>query len=85
MNAVFIRIVTLRNLTQLLEQIVITAFPPTPIGGQLHKETEIAARDSEHSSNYLRLPMESDRVPQPSMVNDAISLGIRGVTLWPTN
>ena len=74
MNAVFIEIVTLRDLTQRLEQIVITAFPPTPIGGQLHKETQIAVRDCEPSSNYLRLPMETDRVPQPSTVNDAILL-----------
>ena len=85
MNAVFIRIVTLSNLPQLLEQFVITAFLPTPHGCQIYKETEIAVRDSEPSSDYLRLPMETGRVPQPSMVNDAISLGIRGVTLWPTN
>ena len=77
MNAVFIRIVTLCNLPQLLKQFVITAFLPTPHGGQIYKETEIAVRDSEPSSDYLRLPMETDRVPQPSMVNDAISLGIR--------
>jgi len=74
MNAMLVGNVTLRSLTQRLEQIVITAFPPTPHGDQIYKERETAPRDSEPSSNYLPLPMETGRVPHPSMVNDAILL-----------
>jgi hypothetical protein len=74
MNAMFVGNATLRSLPQRLEQFVITTFPPTPHVDQICKETEIAPRDSETSSNNLRLPKESGRVPQPSIVNDAILL-----------
>ena len=66
--------VTLRSLTQRLEQFVIKAYFPTPHGDQIYKETEFAPRDSEPYSNHLRLPMETGRVPQPSMVNYTILL-----------
>jgi len=74
MNAVLIGTVTLSSLPQRLEQFVITVFPPTPYGDQMYKETEIAPRDSEPTCNYLRLPMETDRFPQPGTVNDEILL-----------
>ena len=74
MNAMLVGIVTLRNLPQRLEQFVITAFPPSPHGDQIYKETEFSPRDSEPYSNHLRLPMETGRVPQPSMVNYTILL-----------
>jgi len=74
MNAMLVGNGTLRSLPHRLEQFVSTAYPPTPHGDQIYKETEIAPRDSEPSSNCLRLPMETGRVPQPSMVNDAILL-----------
>jgi len=74
MNPLLISIVILSSLPHRLEQFVITAFPPTPHGDQIYKERKIAPSVSEPSCNYLRLPMESGRVPEPSMVNDAILL-----------
>jgi len=74
MNAVLISIVTLLSLPQRLEQFVITAFPLTPHGDRICKETEIAPRDSEASPNYLRLPMGTGQVTQPIVINDVILL-----------
>jgi len=74
MNAVLIGIVSLRSFPQLLEEFLITAFPPTPHGDQINKETEIAVRDSEPSANYLQLSTETGRLPQSIVVSDAILL-----------
>ena len=73
-NAVLIGIVRLRRFPQLLEEFLITAFPPTPNGDQINKETEIAVRDSEPSANYLQFPTENGRLPQSIVVSDAIFL-----------
>jgi hypothetical protein len=50
------------------------SIPPTPHGDQIRKEEEIAPSDSEPSSKYLRLPMETGRVPQPIVFSKAILL-----------
>jgi len=84
-NTIPIGTVSLRSLPLRLEQFVITIFPPTPHGDQMSKETEIVAKDSKPSANYLRLPMEIGRVPQPSVVREAILIWLRDVTLWLTN
>jgi hypothetical protein len=47
---------------------------PTPHKDQIIKEMEIAPGNSEASSHYLQLPMETGRVPQSIVVNDAILL-----------
>ena len=73
-NTIPIGTVSLRSLPLRLEQFVITIFPPTPHGDQMNKEREIVAKDSEPSANYFRLPMETGRVPRPSVFSDAILL-----------
>jgi hypothetical protein len=84
MNAVLFGIVRLRSFPQLLEEFLIIAFPPTPHVDQINKEEVISLRDSEPSAEYLQLPTETSRIPQPVVVSDAILLLLRDITHWST-
>jgi len=71
MNALFI---SLLAVSHSVWNVCHHSISPHPTRDEIFKETGIARRDLEPSSNYLRLPMETGQVPQPSTVIDAILL-----------